>query len=252
MVFSLFCVIFFVVFCVELFLLNRGNGAAEAPVISNNEPSERPDDDRLGLIDPWDESGTDGNDPFGDPTDNNLPGSPATPPLTATRQSLILSLGVSELIFYVDMELFERTEEVVGSIFFRHLPDRDSWIELSFAAINPQDGVSVIANGFLDNNLGGAESNIEGERSIGNSPVRGTFITGETAGGETYSAWLRSLADFGEERLALVVVIRYRNDFERSLIYGILDTMYINMLTATPPDDNDNGDDDNDNNGDDE
>ena len=239
--FSALCMIVLVVFCVELFLLNRdGASGRDSSSLSGDtaDPSDSEGINNSILI--FDDlPGSQAQAPPGSPEENDEPaaGPAVAPSLEAQRQRFLLAAGIAELVFYVDMELFERSEET-GSIFYRHLPDRDSWIELSFAAINPQDGVSVLAEGFL-----GSEQIIEGERSIGRSPIRGTFMTIEMAG-ETYSAWLRSLADFNTERLALVVVIKYQNIMESDLIFSILDTMYINMLTETPPDDDEDNSDD--------
>jgi hypothetical protein len=52
------------------------------------------------------------------------------------------------------------------------------------------------------------------------------FITGTNAG-ETYDAWLCSLADIGVNTLALVIVVNYRNDTQMNLIYTVLDSMEI-------------------------
>jgi len=232
MIFTLLCVIFVIVFCVELFLLNRDSEDTSKPALSNND-AEDSSDDPLGEDDPF---GFD--DLFSDPGDSgNLTGPGAAPPINATRQSFLLSQD-AELIFYVDMELFG-IEELGSGWYFPYLADGNAGLEVNFTFIQPQAGIAALADNFLYNYLDGEETIIQGEQAIGRSPVRGVFVTGENAG-ETYSAWLRSLSDFGSETLALVVRINYETDAQRDIIYSILDTMYINTQTDDP----ENGDDD--------
>ena len=228
MIFTLLCVIFVIVFCVELFLLNRESDDTPEPALSNNDAND-PSDDPFGEDDPF---------PFDDlfldsaePDDMSGPG--VTPPINATRQSFLLSQD-AELVFYVDMELFG-IEELGSGWYFPYLSDGNAGLEVNFTFIQPQAGIAALADNFLYNLLDGEETIIQGEQSIGRSPVRGVFVTGEN-NGEIYSAWLRSLSDFGSDTLALVVRINYETDAQRDIIFSILDTMYINILTETSPD----------------
>jgi len=233
MVFTLLCVIFLIVFCVELFLINRGSNTTPETVISGDDPEEPPEN-LLTFDDPVSDDPFDLNDPVTDPIDDDRSGPAVTPPLTATRQSFLLSAGIAELVFYVDMELFERSDLGDGW-FYSYLAEGNAGIEISLVYVHPQGGINTLANDFLHNYLDGGDTIVEGERSIGRSPIRGTFVTGEN-GGETFSAWLRSLSDFDLDSLALVVVVNYEDITQSDVIFTILDTMYINMLNTTTDD----------------
>ena len=232
MIFTLLCAILVVVFCVELFLLNRDTDSSPPPVVADNDPDEAPGGDNLDETFPWldddfnlGDSATGGNGE-GDPTDSAV-----TPPQGTTRQSFFIFPGVAELVFYVDMELFERSDLGDG-IYFSHMSDGNAGLEITFAFVHPQGGISDLAENFLYNYLDGEDANVQGTRTIGSSQVTGIFVTGENRG-ETFSAWLRSLSDFDSDSLALVVVINYQTNSQRDAIYSILDTMYINMLTES-------------------
>ena len=229
MVFTLLCIIFVIVFCVELFLLNRSSNRSPDPVVSTRDPDEPPDENLLTFDDPAPDDPFGLEDPFNDLIDDDRTGPAVTPPLTASRQSFLLSAGIAELVFFVDMELFERTDLGDG-LFYSYLGDGNAGIEITFAFVHPQGGISAVADTWLHNYLDGADSTVEGERSIGRSPIRGTYVTGVNNNGETYSAWLRSLSDFESDSLALVVVVNYEDTMQSGVIYSILDTMFINML----------------------
>ena len=245
--FTVLCLIVFVVFCIQLLVINRDNRPERDPVLSDvgtGTPSETespPTDNVLTFDDPNGDDDWLTNDYPENNDDGFLLQTPTIPPPPNTeRHAFPLEMGVAELVFYVDMELFEFTNLGDGW-HFSNLTGGYSGLEITFVFVHPQGGVNAVADGFLHNYLDGADSVVMGERSIGSSQVRGIFVTGENDG-ETYSAWLRSHSDFGNDSLALVIVINYRNDAQRDLIYDILDTMHINMLITD--DGGDDGDDD--------
>ena len=67
MVFTLICAVFLIVFCVELFLINRGAETVEDPVIARDEIAELPEGLEHALADPWED------DPFGLCSDDPQP-----------------------------------------------------------------------------------------------------------------------------------------------------------------------------------
>lgn len=231
--FTLICVIALVVFCVELFLLNRDNDGRPDPVISNVEPEEPADNEELP--NEYDPREDDPVDAYPDPNgyiNENVPHVAISE--NAQREAFLLS-SIAELVLYVDMEYFEREDLAYGTM-FNFLPDGDASIEISISFISPQGGVYALADNFLYNYLSGAETIVEGEQSIANSQVRGLFVTGQTAG-RTYSAWLRDIADLDADNFALVIVVNYSTTDQRNMIYSVLDTLSINMLVTAPADD---------------
>jgi hypothetical protein len=233
MVFTLVCVVVLVIFCVELFLLNRDNGdrRPDATISNNETEAPSPDGDLQIADDPSQDLVPDEIEPETDPPeDTEEPDSAVTPPENARPHVFLLSADVAELVFYIDTTVFE-TENLGESWLFSYLHGEDAWLEIGFVFVHPEDGARELAQNFLHNYLEGDYSTFEGERTIGNSSVRGVFVTGENEG-ETFEAWLRDLADLGAGSLALVVVVRHSTEEERDALYRVLDTMSIRMLNA--------------------
>jgi hypothetical protein len=242
MVFTLFCVVMLIIFCVELFLLNRDRDDRPDVTISSNGENVPTNGEEMQNIDdllqniPPDET-----EPALDiPPDNDQPDGviTTTPPQGAHPHTVLLPPGTAELTFFVEIEYFEREELGDGNGWlFTYLQGEDAWLEVGFMLVPPQGGILEIAQTFLDNYLDdGDYSNFEGERAVANSTVRGLFVTGESEG-VTYDAWLRDLADLGESTLALIFVTRHSTDEERDILYRILDTMSIQMLIEEDPED---------------
>ena len=228
-VFTLICVIIFLVFCMQLFMLNRNNDSEPNRVISNN--NAQTSDDGLEPDDNHDINLNDGIGPLPNPNDDLFqPAAPITPPQNTTRQSFLLSPGVAELVYYVDLELFERIDQG-ESLLYKYTADGTAELEISFYFIHPQGGVNALADNFLSNYLDGAEEIIEAEQRIGQSQVRGVFVTGQS-NDQTYSAWLRSLADLDVASMALVIFINYHTDLQRDMLYDILDTLHIGSVSS--------------------
>ena len=232
--FSALCMIVLVVFCVELFLLNRDSSAGRNSTLSNGESNDPLDDaptestvlifdDLTGSRDPV------FSDTFGDENSIQIAGPAVPPPPNAQRESFMLSPNIAELVFYVDMELFDLVDLGDG-LYYSYLSDDNVGLEIGFAFVHPQGGISFLAENYLNNYLDGGESVVLGERPIGRSQVRGIFVSGDNQN-VTYNAWLISLANYDLDTLALVVVVKYESEAQSEVLNSILDTMFINTLS---------------------
>jgi hypothetical protein len=228
MVFTLLCVLFLIVFCVELILVNReaaqnDTGAA----ISASEPSQ-PDENEEGE-EPANGNGEDngnGGDSNGDNGDANGGETIVIPvPQDGTRFELPMLGEDQTLIVYADESLF-RYSEGEADWLFTYLGEGTASLEIAFDFITPPGGMERLAGVFLDGYLDGGESTVLGEQEIGESELRGHAITGEQADGDlTFEAWIHSLTGSMDVGTAVVFVMKYENEGQRAALYTIIDSM---------------------------
>ena len=210
----------FVIFSVELLVLNRGNGGITAvtPPASGNTPA-----------------GT-GSPASGQPavTGNKPPASPDTSQNTSqpgeseqepegTRFELDMAEGM-KLVLYVNEEIFEYTEMEgeEGVCAFTYKGNGTAALELRFTYL--KQGAVVRAVDYLNEFFECSSSTVQGETAIWGSQLRGVAVTG-TKDRITYEAWIHSFADIGIDDAGLAVIIYYQNDIQRDNLHLILDTL---------------------------
>ena len=216
LVFTLLCAIGLVVFCVELVMINGDNGN-ESESAASNGVGDNPGGSSNG-----NDNSQDGSDPSQNEQNCTSSGRPAGS-TAGTRQNLPMP-DAAELILYSDEELFDYVELDGEFWILTYLGDGDAALEIGFALIQPQDGIDGLARTYLGNYSDEVEAEVEGERSIGRSSIRGIYVSG-SHGGTEYEAWLRDMTDFGKESIALVFAIRYQNEAQKEALFSIIDTM---------------------------
>ena len=222
-VFTLICSILLVVFCIELFLLNRnaGDGVGTGQAASDSSPTES---GTSGTDAETADTGlSDGTEPSGDQdqsTNSNQPTEAREPP-EGTLQKLLMHQNL-ELTFYADEDYFEHSLLPDGHL-YTYDDGGNATLEIGFAFLPPH-GVEAYAMTFLDNYLDGGESTVVGEGPIRASTLRGIYVTG-SKNGETYEGWVQGLSEIGINDLILVLVINYSNDEQRDALHSWLDTM---------------------------
>jgi len=189
---AILCVLLLAVFVVNLILSNSGGGEViDPPTVTDTEQQEHPD-----------------------PQERTEP--------SLREYELPLVLGMA-LAFTADESLFTFDPFDTGYRLI-YMFDEDIALEISFLEMDRS--ASAIAPGFLDDyfNFTGGEFVIDGLRQVGNaSPIMGSYVSA-SRDGETYEAWIVDprLDDFG-----FAIVINYRTEAQRDMLYSILDTMEI-------------------------
>jgi len=214
---SLVCAIVLIVFCIQLIVLNRGVEPVEPGSVVSGGSQQG------GSSDP-DEDGEEPLDGESGGVIGNVPPTPRPPPQGTRRE-----LGVtptSTLIIYSRDELFEFEEREIDWEFL-YTGGGGAALEISFTVIGPE-GVGAHAEMFLNNYTGGTEAEFSGEVSIGGSVVSGYHVTARR-GNDTYEAWIRTLVD---SDIALVFVINYDSDQQKSALYEMLSTLDIEGASA--------------------
>ena len=220
-VFTIVCVIFLVIFSAELILLNRDSENGER--VSDLPESASPGSGNngagtgaaAGAANQKSDSGENGES---DPADQ--------PPLPVPAGTRIVQTmpDDTDLVFYVDESLFERTandeEDVIDIFSFKGgIP---AGLEIRFVFM-PQ-GVSAFAEDFLEVNYGAANSSVEGEEPIRNSGLKGVFVSG-IGDGMAYESWIYSFSDPEFDNMGVMFIINYQNERQRSLLHEILDSL---------------------------
>ena len=210
MVFTLFCVIFLIIFCVELFLLNRGR---EGPAYALRAPphTEPPPEEVEGP----NETPPEEPDPAGNGTQPEDP----DPERTGTLYQLEMASDIM-LTVYADEELFEFTDNTQHWI-FTHV---DGEAELEIHLTYLPHGPSAFATTVLDIYLDGETSSIRGERQVGSSSLRGVYVTGSSET-QVVSAWIMELDTVDGDNLGVAIVVISTGEEEVESINAILDTM---------------------------
>nr|AGS53229.1 hypothetical protein [uncultured bacterium contig00102] len=213
LVFTLMCVLIFVIFAVELVRLNAGS-------------------DNDGVYTPPTSGGATGGDisgagtpPTGDGTGvgTGLPddtGTPTSPSDTPSGQRYELPITESmKLVLYADEELFERSETGSGDVVFTHTGGTNtSALEIILDA-------DVVPEGYLNAYTNGTTV-VGGDRAIGNSELRGTFVMSE-GDNEIFEAWIYSYPYDDLQGVNIVFVINYATENQKEDFYKVLDTLAI-------------------------
>jgi len=217
-VFTILCAMLLIVFSIELILINRDSesGGTEPSAQGSPPPGSGGDNDGAKAPDPGTPETANGN---GDAAHS---GGAQPPPPLGTRHERLMP-GDSELVFYVQDELFEHTAEEQEAIYdiFTFRDGGTAALEIRFVFM-PQ-GVSVYASSYLEVDFDVAESTVYGEEPISRSPLRGFLITG-TKAGTTYESWIYTFSDPELVNLGISFIIYYQNEAQRSALYTILDT----------------------------
>ena len=231
LIFTLLSAVFLVFFCVELFMINRDedNGPSGSISIGGPANSDEPvnGDDLPEDTDPS-QNGENGTNPTSGQTEE--PGQTVRPPVQheGIRANHLIT-GGAELVLHYDDELFEFVNHELDGYIYEYLGEGEVALEIGHALIQPQDGIEGLAAKYLRNYSDEIESVLEGERRIGQSSIRGIYVHSEHDG-TYYEAWLTDIAEYGEERMALVFAIYYEEEEERAALYKILDSMEIALL----------------------
>ncbi|MCL2227962.1 MAG: hypothetical protein FWB97_10140 [Oscillospiraceae bacterium] len=223
MAFTLVATIFLVVFCVELFLVNReaGDSGAEATV-STEPPYE--DGENGEPYDENDQEPQEGEPPHENGDEDEVP-DPEGPeyPLEATRLELPMLAPELTLVVYVDESLFHvETGDFYWA--FEYEGGGEASLRISFDFITPP-GIRSLAERFLYGHLDGGDSLVLGERFIGDSALRGFAVVGDHEDGRTYEAWIHSLTGDQDTGMAVVFVANFQNEEQQSAIHTILSSM---------------------------
>jgi len=212
---TLVCAIAFIVFCVQLIVLNRGvEPRAPGGVVSGGaqQGAENPD------------AGIDGDEPDGEDEQgtgeaDETPDTPRPPP-QGERFELMVAANTM-LVVYAREELFEYEKGEIDWQ-FNYTGVGNASLEISFLFISPQ-GIAADSETFLNNYTGGTASEFGGEIPIKDSPLKGYYVSA-MQGTVTYEAWIHTLPD---SDLALVFVINSANDQQREALYEVLSSMEI-------------------------
>jgi len=213
---TLVCVIALIVFFVQLIVLNRGveprePGATISGDSQQEDEHEDPDSDANGEEIP---------DPDGDDGDNEPAQITTRPPPQGKRFDLLVAADTdTRLIIFAREELFEFVENETNWEFL-YSGQGDAALEIGFMFISPR-GLAADAETYLSNYTDGAETAFEGEQPIGDSELRGYYLSAQHRD-TSYEAWIHALPD---SDLALVFVISYQNSQQRDALYEILGTM---------------------------
>jgi hypothetical protein len=198
------CVIAFVVFCVQMIVLNRGveprtpgSTTSGGSVQGDEEPEPDENEEELPVYEPT-----------------------PRPPPQGTRHELLVADN-TRLIIYAGDELFD-FEQAALSWVFEYTRSGEAALEVRFTSITDQ-AISAQAEAFLNAYTGSTGSVFGGEQMIQGSTLTG-FHTTLRHGGRMYEAWIHELEN---SDLSLVFIINYENDTQRDALYEILTSMDI-------------------------
>ena len=223
--FSLLCLIVLGVFCVQLYALNRDRGdGVEAGMQSSESPS-----DENGTGSGADKQVTDtGPPPSASPSGNNgvsgdagLPSKPAAPP-TGKRYELPMP-GALTLVLYADEGLFEHTMLELSDL-FTYTGDGTASLAIDFAFFS--EGVEKFAESYLDGYAGSGGTSVGAKAAIRGSSLNGVFVSA-SKDGEIYEAWIHNFEGEEISDMGVVFVLHYRDNAQKSALYGVLDTLEI-------------------------
>ena len=222
-VLALVCMIVLVVFCVELFMLNRGGNSGGDDAISSPAGNSAGGGEGEGQAAP----GT--NPPSGEGASDDAgraggespsPGRQTEAP-SGTRYEHLMPPGDSLLILYADDETFEYIELNDGYL-YEYTGGGTASLEVSM--VHMPLGIDARAGDYLDGYVGSGGTITGRETPIGRSSLEGVYVHGEIDG-EKYEAWIHSFAEVGIEDMGVAFIIHYRNDGQKNALNNILDTL---------------------------
>ena len=220
LVFTVVCAIGLAVFCIELFLINRGVEAGEPdPSISGGGPGETPTDGPTDPPDSTDPAGGTGQTPENGQQNNNT--DPPQPP-DGKRYELLIPDGM-KLVLYVSEDLFEYVDNEIDW-WFTYTGGGNAKLEISPTFVPPlytdEDHAKFLLSSYSETDTVA----VGGEQDIRGSSVKGLHFFAEK-NGETYELWMHNLSDSGFDSLSIVFVINHSNEAQRKALYEILDTL---------------------------
>jgi len=225
--FTCACAIVLVVFVVEMILLNRDAGEGGATVESRSGEEQTGTESPSGA---QRENGTGRNgdeniNVTGDDGDSDRDGNAGQsggirPPPTGKRYELPMPDGMN-LVLHAEEELFEHFEGN-NEDYFMYLGEDTVYIEIRF--VHMTQGVRPFSERFLDEFVGSGGTTVSGNRQIRQSPLEGTYVSGEN-NGATYEAWIHSPISDEDSNMGIAIIITYSNNEQRNAIYTVLDTM---------------------------
>lgn len=219
-VFTLLCVVVFVVFLIELLVLNSENGdpgAQETPA-QVSQPSGNP-----GAA-----AGNQTGSGAGQAGNENKPGDTgqtdeSRPEPAGTRYEFPVS-GDTALVMYVNDELFlvEETEleDIVGVCTF----EGSGNASLTIQNVYMPQGVDAFAESFLEENYDVQNAAVGGDEEIRNSQLHGVYTDG-VKDENTYEVWIYSFQGAQVEGTGLAFILVYQNDMHMYALYEILNTL---------------------------
>ena len=220
-IFAAICAIVLIIFCIELYVLNRepddGGGTGSSLSGDAGNGDEKGKD---GANDTSETQPANGMARPGDDNDGQASQPPATPtsPPTGKQHTRLVSES-EQLVFYVDEDIFDYTELNDGYL-YEYTGGGEATLEISFAFI--KYGPEELAEGFLDGFVGAGGTTVEGTGQIGLSSLRGVHATGEKDG-ENYEAWIYSFAE-GDE-LGVSFTLHYKSVEQKNALYAMFDHM---------------------------
>jgi len=219
--FTILCVIFLIVFSVELILINREreNGDGE-PAMSGSQPAGNvnngPATGENNTNQPAETQGQGNGEPV-------PPAGGAPPPPAGTLYERLMPDNM-QLVFRVDGELFEHSDTEREDILdvFSYRGAGAAGLEMRFVFM-PQ-GLSNYAENFLSANFNIEDSIVHGEEPIRRSQLRGVYISGGI-GGTSYESWIYRFSGSELEDLGVMFIIYYQNETQRNALHTILDSL---------------------------
>jgi len=229
LIFTLVCAIFLVVFVFELIMVNRDRDAGDngpGPAVASEQTEPGYENGDAIVIGNGEEQGDEnGEDENGDENGGN---DAITIPVPSEGVQFRLPMPAEDreitMVIYADEELFEFSEGEMDWLFALREGDGAS-LEIASEMITPPHGLSGRAEVLLRGYLGGGESTVMGEAPIGESGLTGYAVAGESVYGVYYEAWLYSFSENPDVGLAVALIINYRTDEERALLFGLLDSI---------------------------
>lgn len=220
--FTVLCVIVLVVFCVELFALNKpaddDSAAASLSEGAGEGDSADSQQTQTGGSEPGDGDISGNEDHTGN---GSTPSGPAGPPEGTLRR--IPMLGDMTLFLYVDEDLFKETE-MQDSYMYTYAGEGTATLEIPLVFM--QFGIDSFAETFLDGYIDTGRTSVGNEGMVGRSSISGVFVYGEIDG-EKYEAWIHSFSDVGLDDMGVAFVLHYRSDEQKDALYSILDTLVL-------------------------
>ena len=226
-VLSLVCAIMLIVFCVQLFMINRESGNDGETLQFSGSPGNDGEDDNDDRRTSSDDERSGDADLTGNkdrPEEQSPPTGAATPP--TGRPYEILMPGNLLLILYADENQFEYSEHE-DSYRFRYTGEGTATLEIPLLYM--QFGLELFVLDYLDGFVGSGGTSVGNEGTIGRSSVDGIFVSG-SLDGENYEAWIHSFSDIGLTDMGIAFELHYRSDEQKTALYTILDTL--ELVTA--------------------
>jgi len=228
--FTILCAFVFIIFSIELLVINRGdgdNGEPQAPPPSENSPAGnlKPPGQQTNGGGQAENPDTSGN-PDGSEDTNNPDGSETEP--EGTRYSFAMP-GDMDLILYVNDEWFEYTEpeSEEGICTFKYMGTAPAALELRFVLL-PQ-GADADEHEFLNEIIGSDNYTVGDEEPIRGSELTGVAVSGEKDG-MAYEVWIHSFSSAGIDNAGVAFIISYQdstpqNNIPKNALYYTLDTI---------------------------